>query len=324
MTVYLTDYRTISTTNKELLDDIAFPQEVHWFPETYKNAASGLVYPPHKLASNVLLSDLCEDLRESAGEKCAFILAAGNTHFAGLNTKKTQPSRLTYDYRFLALTLNQIYAARVAEMVGAQDLVMTDASACASSLKVMTDVRNLIEHKGYSRVVVLSVEDQISNTVLQFFGETGAKGFNVGQGAVLAVFEGNRTRRTPLAILSGAGIASEKTSNSLAPQEDGAGYIAAIAEALSDAKMIPNDITVVKTHGTGTSANTLAECAAIDLVVPHARLVNFKQQIGHTLGASGLLETCLLLDSKPENEVILSVAAGMGNIYAAAIFNTKL
>ena len=70
---------------------------------------------------------------------------------------------------------------------------------------------------------------------------------------------------------------------------------------------------------------------------------SYKQKIGHTLGASGLLETCLLLDDmrsgivpKIENRTdkddvflsedakvpsgyILSLAAGMGNIYSAAI-----
>ena len=76
---------------------------------------------------------------------------------------------------------------------------------------------------------------------------------------------------------------------------------------------------------------------------------SFKQIIGHTMGASGLLETCLLLDSlksgvvpaipnRTENDTvflsepliikrkpkILSQAAGMGNIYAAAIFDTQV
>ena len=71
---------------------------------------------------------------------------------------------------------------------------------------------------------------------------------------------------------------------------------------------------------------------------------SYKQKIGHTMGSSGLLETLLLLDDmkngtipsianrtekdevflsepvqKPDG-LILSLAAGMGNIYSAAVF----
>ena len=31
--IYLTHYRTASTTNVELFEDIVFPQRVHWFPD---------------------------------------------------------------------------------------------------------------------------------------------------------------------------------------------------------------------------------------------------------------------------------------------------
>ena len=73
-------------------------------------------------------------------------------------------------------------------------------------------------------------------------------------------------------------------------------------------------------------------------------VTSYKQKIGHTMGSSGLLETLLLLDDlkkgfvpgienrtesdsvflsesvAPPQGYILSLAAGMGNIYSAAIF----
>ena len=77
---------------------------------------------------------------------------------------------------------------------------------------------------------------------------------------------------------------------------------------------------------------------------------SYKQRIGHTMGASGLLETCLMIDDlkkglikgipnrtnidefflsqdntyAKKDQKILSLAAGMGNIYAAAIFDTAV
>jgi 3-oxoacyl-(acyl-carrier-protein) synthase len=74
------------------------------------------------------------------------------------------------------------------------------------------------------------------------------------------------------------------------------------------------------------------------------KATSFKPKIGHTMGASGLLETLMLLESlqkgiipKIENRTeedsvflsedatynggqVLSLAAGMGNIYSSALF----
>ena len=75
---------------------------------------------------------------------------------------------------------------------------------------------------------------------------------------------------------------------------------------------------------------------------------SYKQKVGHTMGVSGLLETCLLLDDikngfvpgienrTQEDDVflsqdtdvgkevnILSLAAGMGNVYSAAVLTTE-
>jgi 3-oxoacyl-(acyl-carrier-protein) synthase len=206
MRIWLTDYRTAWTSNVRMIGDIRYPQSVHVFEDTYKRVASGMIYPPHKVAEKVLDPALCERLRT---EDCrtAFVLAGGNAHFAGLNSKHYDTS-LSYNYKFLPFSLTQVYAGRVAQSIGACDHISTDASACASSLKVMMDVQNLIQRWRFDRVIVLSVEDAVSNSVLEFFGEAKASlsyeqehagqlpsafdsrngGFRVAQGSVLAVF----------------------------------------------------------------------------------------------------------------------------------------
>lgn len=367
MNIYLTDYRTASTTQTEMFDDVDYPQRVHWFPDTYAKVKTGLVYAPHKIAEKVLDANLIKDVKERGG-KTAFILASGNSHFAGINPKDPPENRLTYDYKFLALSLTQVYAGRIAQACGAEDMVLTDASACSSSLKVMMDVQNLIKIYKFDRVIVLSFEDCVSNSVLKFFGEskacltkdleeTGIKpsafdnynyGFNIGQGAVFAVFETAKYAKNSKAQLLGAYTAAEKSTNAIGQREDGQGFIKAAAGAIEIANISSSDIRVVKTHGTGTASNNKAEKAALQEIF-HSRFVatSFKQRIGHTMGASGLLETCLLLDSMRDGLVpailnrttedpvylstgaevegetnILSLAAGMGNIYSAAIFRS--
>ena len=53
MKAYLTQYNTLSTEYSEVLDDVAYPQRVHWFPESYDRVETGLVYVPHVLAGRV-------------------------------------------------------------------------------------------------------------------------------------------------------------------------------------------------------------------------------------------------------------------------------
>ena len=368
--IYLSDYRTVATNHTDLLDELDYPQRIHWFPELFARKDTGLVYVPHKLAERVLDADLLRSLREREG-KTAFILASGNAHFAGINPYAVKKSRLTYYYKMLPLTLTQVYAGRIAQMCGADDLVYTDASACASSLKVMTDVYDLLTYKGFDRVCVLGVEDIINDKVLQFFGQSGAcltydkeqegikpsafdrrnGGFYVGQGAVFAVFENDAAlSNKPKAKLLGAGVASEQSTNAIGQRDDGQGFVRAAQNAFKTANIGSGEIQIVKTHGTGTDSNNVAEKAALQTLF-HSPFIatSFKQRIGHTMGASGLLETCLLLDSLQYGVVpcivnrtehdpvfisdsmvmkrapkILSLAAGMGNIYASAIFDTRV
>lgn len=370
--IYLTNYRTAYSSHVELMEDIAYPQKVHWFPDTYKRASSGLFYPPHRLAEKVLDQELVTQLRENKVGKTAFILASGNSHFAGINPRATGPTQLSYEYKFLPFTLTQVYAGRTAQALGAVDLITTDSTACASSLKVMMDVQSLIQFYGFDRVIVLSVEDAVSNSVLEFFGEakasllwneeqTGVKpsafddqnhGFYVGQGAVLAVFDSPKVvfagKSMPLASLRGAYSASEECPNAIGQREDGQGFARAIEGALHAAKDSAHRVSVVKTHGTGTLSNNKSEKAALASTLKDFVATSYKAKIGHTMGASGLLETCLLIDDlkrgvvpKIENRtthdtqflshdvpapsgLILSLAAGMGNVYSAAILSMEI
>jgi 3-oxoacyl-(acyl-carrier-protein) synthase len=114
---------------------------------------------------------------------------------------------------------------------------------------------------------------------------------------------------------------------------------------MADAGLQPEHIAVVKTHGTGTASNNAAERAALESTLGKFVATSLKPTIGHTMGVSGLLETCLLLDSAKQGIIpkiknrteqdevflsedreftggrILSLAAGMGNIYSSAIFS---
>jgi 3-oxoacyl-(acyl-carrier-protein) synthase len=365
--IYLTHFKTASTTEYELFEEVVFPQKVHWFPDTYARAKTGLFYVPHRLAEKVLDKDLLEYLRENPVGKTAFILAGGNAHFAGIGPRHYD-NRLSYVYKFMPFSLTQVFAGRTAQACGSMDMITTDASACASSLKVMMDVQNLINYYGFHRVIVLTVEDGVTNAVLEFFGEakavltqkqeeTGIKpsafdsknfGFRIGQGAAFSVFESESAVEklgiTPHAQMMGAYSASENSTNAIGQCENGEGFSKAMVGALHYSNVSAEDIKIVKTHGTGTASNNVSEKQALSDTLKEYVATSYKQKIGHTMGSSGLLETLLLLQDikqgfvpaienrtetdsvylsepiSPPDGLIMSLAAGMGNIYSAAIF----
>lgn len=370
MSLYLTHGYTAYSTKTELFEEIIHPQRVHWMPQTYQKAKTGFTYAPHVLADMVLPPEKISWLRENPSiGKTAFILAGGNQHFAGINPRDNQKdTRLHYIYKFLPFTLTNVYAGRMAQQICEPDYIATDATACVSSLKVLQDCL-MLEPFGYTRFVILSVEDAVTNSVLEFFGDSGAcltkkkedetnavpsafdsvnGGFYVGQGAVFAVLmsqkEVDHYGLQPKARLVSAYHCAEKLGNAIGQREDGQGYSDAIQGALTYGQVNAGDVTIVKTHGTGTKSNNVSEKAGLNRVLEDYVATSYKPKIGHTMGASGLLETLLLLDNlaygvvpgianrTEDDEVflskdcvapdglVLSVAAGMGNVYSAAIF----
>jgi 3-oxoacyl-(acyl-carrier-protein) synthase len=370
--IFLTTHEVATAGEPQLMADVAYPQYVHWLPETYQGVASGLHYPPARMAARVLTPEVKRAIQGAAAQdgRSAFLLAAGNTNFVGLTPRKFKPDGpLAYTYKMLPLSLTNIYAARVAQELGCADHIATDATACASAIKSLMDAVALIRLHGYERVAVLAVEDQVNTVMLEFFGETRAvltlaemerdgvqpsafdpknRGFFIGQGAAFALLETERSMRAgaraPLAELKSATVVAERHGNAVGQRDDGAGYRDAIAEALRLADAPPHSVKLIKTHGTGTPSNNVAETAGIRAAFgDDFTATSYKQRIGHTMGPSGLIELVLALrdaqqgvargipnrtggdkrflpeDEPMRAERVLVLASGMGNVFGAAV-----
>jgi 3-oxoacyl-(acyl-carrier-protein) synthase len=337
MRIFLTVHACAAAAQPALIEDVAFPQYVHWFEDTYARVTSGLHYPPHRVAQRVLTPEVGEAARAAARQpgRSAFLLAGGNANFIGLNPRKFKADGpLAYTFRLLPLSLTNVYAARVAQDLGFTGHISTDATACASASKSLMDALSLIKLHGYQRVAILAVEDQVNTVMLEFFGETRAcltleemrrdgvqpsafdpvnRGFFIGQGAAFAVLETEASMlaggRTPLAEILAATVVAESHGNALGQREDGAGFRDAIEVALQAAGANPASIDLIKTHGTGTHSNNAAESAGIEAVFKgNFAATSYKARIGHTMGPSGLIELILALRDARDG-----VARGIAN-----------
>jgi 3-oxoacyl-(acyl-carrier-protein) synthase len=119
--------------------------------------------------------------------------------------------------------------------------------------------------------------------------------FSEGAGALVLESLDHAAARgaSPLAELAGGGL-NNNAFHMTAPAKEGAGSAAAMATALADAGLAPEDVDHVNTHGTGTKHNDVTETQAIKAVLgEHARRVPItaiKSMTGHLMGAAGSAE----------------------------------
>jgi len=123
-------------------------------------------------------------------------------------------------------------------------------------------------------------------------------GFVMSEGAgilILEEYEHARARGAKIyAEVAGFGSTCD-AYHLTAPEPEGRGVARAMQFALSDAGLAPEDIDFVSAHGTSTPLNDPIETKAIRLAFGayayKLKVASLKSMIGHTIGASGAIES---------------------------------
>lgn len=192
----------------------------------------------------------------------------------------------------------------------------TTVSACASSANAMIDALNYIRlgicdvivtggseaavtiagMGGFNAMHALSTRNDSPETASRPFDAT-RDGFVLGEGAgalILEEYEHAKARGAKIyAEVAGGGMSSD-AYHLTAPHPDGIGVERVMLNCLADAKMTPDQVDAINTHGTSTPLGDVAELKAISNVFgEHTKDINInstKSMTGHLLGAAGAIE----------------------------------
>lgn len=183
----------------------------------------------------------------------------------------------------------------------------TVSTACSSSLHAIGMAKRLIERECCDACLVVGA-DALCITTVRGFGsltlldpkgcrpfDRDRAGISLGEGAGALLLVSSRVLDkvpiTPLAQIGGWGASSD-CYHMTAPHPQGTGAKAAMSAALDETGIAPEDIDCILAHGTGTPDNDRAEIAAArSLFDPLPPFCSVKRTLGHTLAASGILES---------------------------------
>jgi 3-oxoacyl-[acyl-carrier-protein] synthase II len=156
---------------------------------------------------------------------------------------------------------------------------------------------------GFARMRALSTRNDEPERASRPFS-ADRTGFVLGEGAAVLVLEDADHARArgarPLAELRGYGRTGD-AHHIVAPRAGGSAAARAVTAALRSAGLLPEGVSHINAHGTGTLLNDAAEAAALRTALgppaERAPVTATKSLIGHTLGAAGAIEAVVAVQT---------------------------
>jgi 3-oxoacyl-[acyl-carrier-protein] synthase-1 len=194
----------------------------------------------------------------------------------------------------------------VRQRCGLEGPAVVVSCACASSAKVFSSARRMIEADLIDAALVGGVDSLCLTTLYGFQSlqlssaapckpfDVARDGISIGEAAAFALLERPPgSLDTDRVLLLGVGESSDAYHMS-APHPEGLGARLAMQAALASAELDAEQIDYINLHGTGTPSNDRSESHAVTSVFgAMTPCSSTKGATGHTLGTAGGLEAVI-------------------------------
>ncbi|MFX0555711.1 beta-ketoacyl-[acyl-carrier-protein] synthase family protein [Maribacter sp. CXY002] len=208
---------------------------------------------------------------------------------------------------------------KIQQFFGFQSKPIIVSNACVSGVLAIAVAKRFIQQGRYDDVFVVA-GDLVTQFILSGFNAFQAlsvapcrpycntrTGINIGEVAASVLVTKNESKISSESVRI-LGEASCNDANHISgPSRTGEGLYRSVNIALEQAHINPSAIDYISAHGTATMFNDEMESIAFNRAgLANTPLNSLKSYFGHTLGASGLLETIIGMHSLHQNTLFAS------------------
>lgn len=242
-------------------------------------------------------------------DETAFILSTTKGNISLLKNKKDLPE---------SIYLSSL-AQKLADFFGFKTKPIVVSNACVSGVMVISVAKNMIQAEKYKDAFVIA-GDEISEFVISGFNSFQAigsepckphdknrNGINLGEATAATYITSVPLENEKLRFKVLGDSAINDANHISGPSRTGDGLFASIQNAMKEAKVSAEQIDFISAHGTATIYNDEMEAIAFNrMELQNVPLNSMKAYYGHCLGASGLLESIISMESALNNILIPS------------------
>lgn len=193
------------------------------------------------------------------------------------------------------------------------------SNACVSGILAVSVAKRFILEGKFDHVFIVS-GDLITKFIMAGFNSFQAlsaepckpydknrTGINLGEAVASVLITSNRKYLSEEAVEVLGNATCNDANHISGPSRTGEGLYRCIKSALEESKLNVSEIDYISAHGTATAFNDEMEAIAFNRVgMENVPLNSLKGYFGHTLGASGLLETIVAMHSLHRNTLFTS------------------
>lgn len=247
--------------------------------------------------------------KHSISNETAFILSTTKGNISLLKNKTELPA---------GVFLSNL-AQKLADFFRFKTKPIVVSNACVSGVMAISVAKNMIQAGKYKDAFVVA-GDEISEFVISGFNSFQAigsepckpydknrNGINLGEATAAAYITSELNGNEKFSFTISGDSAINDANHISGPSRTGDGLYASIKNAMTEAQVSAEQIDFISAHGTATLYNDEMEAIAFNrMELQNMPLNSMKGFYGHCLGASGLLESIISMESARHNTLIPS------------------